>query len=70
MKKVLIATIDGMIKKEDTKELEKITNIDWIIKDKIGDVKSDLSSISPLNMPLVAAINGFNHRELKVQYNI
>lgn len=40
------------------------------LKDKIGDVKSDLSSISPLNMPLVAAINGFNHRELKVQYNI
>ena len=39
MKKVLIATIDGMIKKEDTKELEKIANIDWIIKDNIGDVE-------------------------------
>jgi len=39
MKKVLIATIDGMIKKEDTKELEKIANIDWLIKDHIDDVE-------------------------------
>lgn len=39
MKKVLIATIDGMIKKEDTKELEKIANIDWLIQDHIDDVE-------------------------------
>ena len=39
MKKILIATIDGMINKEDTKELEKIGTVDWLVKDYISDVE-------------------------------
>ena len=40
------------------------------IKDKGNNIKTNLEPISPLNMPLVAAINGFKHRSLKTQYNI
>ena len=39
MKKILIATIDGMINKEDIKELEKIGTVDWLVKDCISDVE-------------------------------
>lgn len=39
MKKVLIATIDGMIKKEDTRELEKISSIDWVVKGHIDEIE-------------------------------
>jgi len=39
MKKIFIATIDGMITKEDVKELEKIGTVDWLIKDHISDVE-------------------------------
>lgn len=39
MKKLLIATIDGMINKEDIKELEKIALVDWLVKDQISDVE-------------------------------
>ena len=39
MKKILIATIDGMINKEDIKELEKIGTVDWLVKDYISDVE-------------------------------
>jgi phosphoglycerate dehydrogenase-like enzyme len=39
MKKILIATIDGMITKEDAKELEKIGQVDWIVKEKISDIE-------------------------------
>jgi len=39
MKKLLIATINGMIEKSDVKELEKFCNIDWIVQDKISDIE-------------------------------
>ena len=39
MKKILIATIDGMINKEDIKELEKIGTVDWLVKEHISDVE-------------------------------
>ena len=39
MKKLLIATIDGMIKKEDAKELESIATIDWLVKESISDIE-------------------------------
>ena len=39
MKKLLIATINGMIEKSDIKELEKICEVDWIIKDNISDLE-------------------------------
>ena len=32
MKKLLIATIPNMIEKQDTKELAKFCDIDWIVK--------------------------------------
>lgn len=38
MKRILIATIDGMIDKNDIKSLETIGEIDWIIKDSISDI--------------------------------
>ena len=40
------------------------------LKDKTNKVEYDLTPISPLNMPLVCAMNGFNHRELNLLYNI
>lgn len=39
-------------------------------KDKPGEFKYDLSVISPLNMSIMSAINGFNHREMNLLYNI
>lgn len=39
MKKILIATIEGMIEKEDVKELEKIGNIDWFVQEKIDETE-------------------------------
>ena len=39
MKKILIATIDGMIGKDDIKELEKIGQVDWLVKDHIDDIE-------------------------------
>lgn len=39
MKKILIATIDGMIAKEDIKELEKIGTVDWLVKEHISDIE-------------------------------
>ena len=39
MKKILIATIDGMIAKEDIGELEKIGEVDWLVKDHIDDIE-------------------------------
>jgi Phosphoglycerate dehydrogenase and related dehydrogenases len=39
MKKILIASIDGMISKDDIGELEKIGSIDWLIKDHITDIE-------------------------------
>ena len=39
MKKLLIATIPNMIEKQDTKELSKFCDIDWIVKDNIGEVE-------------------------------
>ena len=39
MKKILIATIDGMIAKEDIKELEKIGTVDWLVKESISDIE-------------------------------
>lgn len=39
MRRILIATIDGMIDKEDVKSLEAIGEVDWIIKDSISDVE-------------------------------
>lgn len=44
MKKILIATIDGMIAKEDVKDLEKIGTVDWLVKDHISDI--ELANIS------------------------
>ena len=39
MKKILISTIDGMIDKNDTKPLEQFGEIDWIVKDSIGETE-------------------------------
>ena len=39
MKKILIATIDGMIGKDDIKELEKIGQVDWLVKNHIDDIE-------------------------------
>ena len=39
MKKLLIATIPNMIEKQDTKELSKFCDIDWIVKDNINEVE-------------------------------
>ena len=39
MKKLLIATIPNMIEKQDTKELAKFCDIDWIVKDNISEVE-------------------------------
>ena len=39
MKKILIATIDGMITKDDIKELERIGTVDWLVKDHISDIE-------------------------------
>lgn len=39
MKKILIATIEGMISKEDIGELEKIGTVDWLVKDSISDIE-------------------------------
>ena len=44
MKKLLIATISGMIEKEDVKDLESFCDIDWIVKEKIEDI--ELANIS------------------------
>lgn len=40
------------------------------IKDKPGELKTDLNKISPVNISLLSSINGFNHREVKLLYNI
>lgn len=40
------------------------------IKDKINDIKTDLTIISPLNVSLISAMNGFNHRGINLLYNI
>ena len=39
MKKLLIATIPNMIEKQDTKELAKFCDIDWIVKDNINEIE-------------------------------
>lgn len=39
MKKILIATIDGMIEKEDTKPLLDIGEVDWIVKEHIDEIE-------------------------------
>lgn len=39
MKKLLIATIDGMIEKSDVKNLEEICSVDWLIEEHISDVE-------------------------------
>lgn len=39
MKKLLIVTIPNMIEKQDTKELSKFCDIDWIVKDNINEVE-------------------------------
>lgn len=39
MKKLLIATIEGMIEKEDVKELEKFAQVDWLVKSHISDTE-------------------------------
>lgn len=39
MKKLLIATIPNMIEKQDTKELAKFCDIDWIVKDNIREIE-------------------------------
>ena len=39
MKKLLIATIPNMIEKQDTKELAKFCDIDWVVKDNINEVE-------------------------------
>ncbi|MBE5805959.1 MAG: hypothetical protein E7313_04525 [Clostridiales bacterium] len=39
MKKLLIATIPGMINNDDIKVLEDFCNIDWIVQDKISDIE-------------------------------
>ena len=42
----------------------------YLKDNSIRKIKSDLSVISPLNMPLVMAMNGFVHRNIKLQYDI
>ena len=44
MKRTLIATIPGMISKEDIHELEKISSVDWLVRDSISDI--ELANIS------------------------
>ena len=39
MKKLLIATIPNMIEKQDTTELAKFCDIDWIVKDNINEIE-------------------------------
>lgn len=39
MKKLLIATIPNMLKKQDTNELAKFCDIDWIVKDNINEIE-------------------------------
>ena len=39
MKKLLIATIPNMLKKQDTNELAKFCDIDWIVKDNISEIE-------------------------------
>lgn len=39
-------------------------------KDKIGHRKTNLEQISPLNVSLLSAINGFNHRDINIMYKI
>ena len=39
MKRILIATIEGMISKGDIGELEKIGTVDWLVKDSISDIE-------------------------------
>ena len=39
MKKLLIATITGMIEKQDVKDLESFCDIDWIVREKIEDIE-------------------------------
>ena len=39
MKKLLIATIPNMIEKQDTKELAKFCDIDWLVKDNINEIE-------------------------------
>ena len=40
------------------------------LKDKLGEHKIDLSTISPLNMPLLSAINGLRCRDINILHNI
>ena len=40
------------------------------VKDKPGELKSDLSKISPLNVALFAAMNGLHCREVNTLYNV
>jgi hypothetical protein len=40
------------------------------VKDKPGEVKTDLRDISPLNIALLSAINGLHCREINMLYNI
>lgn len=44
MKKLLIATIPNMIEKQDTTELSKFCEIDWLVKDSIDEI--ELANIS------------------------
>ncbi len=39
MKKILIATIEGMIDEGDIKELTKFAEVDWLVKKHIGDTE-------------------------------
>lgn len=39
MKNLLIATIHGMIEREDVKELERFCNIEWIVQDHIDEIE-------------------------------
>lgn len=62
MKKILIATIDGMITKEDIKELEKIVEVDWLVREHISDI--ELATIAKdydylmLNFDIVKTLTG------------
>jgi len=50
MKKLLIATISGMIEKEEVKDLESFCDIDWIVKEKIEDIEHlDNVILAPTN---------------------
>ena len=40
------------------------------VKDKPGEVKTDLTSISPMNVSLLSAINGLYCRNINILYNI